>query len=226
VGVYAAVPTHLLLEEIRGQADRMGAALVLIDGLMSVIAAEEINDGEEPTTALDRILELGTRRHLMLLHDRRSATELSAVLASTDRPIETVLALERLQRRLIRVRAARSPGEPVDGAACPPLDPAEEAQLGAAILAQLRAADRPLRLGELCAALGEHPRWVLRGLSELRRAGRALELADRRDPRQVLFAGCDPVEIDATRSGLVRVRPWVRLGPGFGSRDGRQPRVD
>jgi hypothetical protein len=48
-----------------------------------------------------------------------------------------------------------------------------------------------------------------------------LELCDRRDPAVSLFVGCDPVEIDPERGALLRVRPWVRLGPGFGSRDGR-----
>ena len=128
-------PGAAALERIRELAGSLRPALIIVDPLQALFEAEELNDG--CVSPLDRILHCGqaSDAHLMLVHSlpKGRERELSAVLASTARTIDTVLVLKRDEdrrllysvqrkgadiRRPIRIPARESLGDPSETSSC------------------------------------------------------------------------------------------------------------
>jgi hypothetical protein len=212
VHVYTAAPTFALLDEIQREARERSASLVIVDGLVSMISAEEENDDQLEMSALDRILDRGGReRCFLLLHEQRHPGEMSAVLASTSRPVDLMLTAMARERREVRLEALRASGETLDVNLLLPRDAHADAELRAQILEVLREVSQLMTFTQLHDAIPVEARWLRSQLVELRQQRRVIEIPDPNNPSRRLFTGCNPAYHKYGNSWLVRVEPWARL---------------
>jgi hypothetical protein len=96
-----------LRERIRERAKSLEPALIVIDGLLPLLHAEELNDAAAQSSALDRILDLSheTRSHVLLVHDLAGplAREMGQLLGSTRNTLDTIFMLNRVGgQRMLR----------------------------------------------------------------------------------------------------------------------------
>lgn len=96
-----------LRERIRERAKSLEPVLIVIDGLLRLLHAEELNDAGAQSSALDRILDLSheTRSHVLLVHDLAGplAHEMGQLLGSTRNTLDTIFMLSRVRdERLLR----------------------------------------------------------------------------------------------------------------------------
>ncbi len=217
-------PGAAALERVRELAGSLRPALVIVDPLPALLEAEELND--ERVSPLDRILHCGqaSGAHLLLVHTlpKGRERELSAILASTVRTIDTVLVLKRdgdrrllysVQRkgadirRPIRIPARESLGDPSETSSCT----RRRRDVHREILAYLRRTSRLVTRDEIRDYVDIDPDEIDSTLERLRRTGEILRVGERgTTPR---YTGCDRIEGEG--DWLRRVRPWALIPSGL-----------
>ena len=105
-----------LRERIRERAKSIEPALIVIDGLLPLLHAEELNDAGAQNSALDRILDLSheTRSHVLLVHDLAGtlAREMGQLLGSTRNTLDTIFMLNCVRGERL-LRSIQQQGRPV-----------------------------------------------------------------------------------------------------------------
>ena len=216
-------PGAAALERVRELAGSLRPALVIVDPLPALLEAEELND--ERVSPLDRILHCGqaSGAHLLLVHTlpKGRERELSAILASTARTIDTVLVLKRegdrrllysVQRkgadirRPIRIPARASLGDPPGASSCA----RRSRDVPRDILDTLRRTSRLMTRNEIRDSLDFNPDEIDSTLERLRCTGEILRVGERGTTAR--YTGCDRVEAEG--SWLRRIRPWAPIPSG------------
>jgi hypothetical protein len=215
-----------LLDQIRNRACELEAALIVVDGLESLLHLEEARQGCQSTSALDRILDLShaTGAHLLLVHGlgQGGIREISGLLCSTVHPVDTILLLQRsgeqrvlnsIQRRgddidrpLPVPRSETAVDSPVREVAAP-----SAREVRTRILAYLGSIAKLATRQEIFENVGLPAAHVLPALRELRQRGRVLELGQGTSDDPHLYTGCDVLSASAASPWLRKVRPWAPI---------------
>lgn len=227
MGLTPSDPVHFLcspagsgvLARAREVIRTLAPALVIVDAAGPLLAAESRGWESEDASCsvLDRVLALGdeTGSHVLVVHRLigPGGEELSALLGSADRDIDTILLVTRSAgQRVVRSVQRRGANVEVALPEIPQVSPAvTPAVTSEQVLAFLRAATRPVTLREVVDAVPGQPGRILTALEQLRRRGRVLQTGSggRDDPFR--YTGCDPIGGVAPDPWLRKMRPWVRI---------------
>jgi hypothetical protein len=232
-----------LLERIRDRARELEPSLIVLDGVESLLRAEESRPGSQTSSPLDRVLGLAeaTGAHVLLVHglERDSVRGMSRLLGSTARPVDTILLIHRSGGRR-SLRSIQRRGEDLDaavpvppfGAAAPgsafprgpaPPSPAVEAATPSTgpireqILEYLGRIAKLATQQDIVESTGFPPSEVRPALKALRDRGKVLELGRGTRDEPYLYTGCDVLAASARSPWLRKVRPWAmeaELGSG------------
>ncbi len=224
VHVHVCAPSFVLLEDVHRTARALGAFLVVVDGLVPMIAAEEENDDHVHMSALDRILDRGGHeRAFVLLHEQRRPHEMGAILASTNRTPDLLLTARGRDGERVWLEALDAEGGTARLEMRLPSGSCDDAEYREQILEVLRRESRLMSIQELQGALPGNPRRLHRQLGVLKEQRRVIEIADPGHGARRLFTGCNPVYQRYGSSWLMRVEPWAKLERG--SRSALGPHV-
>ncbi len=218
-----------LLVRIRERAKPLEPALIVIDGLQPLLHAEALNDGYFcSTTALDRILDLSkeAHSHVLLVHDLAGtlAHEMSALLGSTERSVDTIFMLNRVgDERLLRsiqqlgravLTPIRIPSHDARATDKAPAAREPDPELRRAIRAYLRGSARLATQREIAQHVQDaEPDAIHRALSDMGREGRLIRVGHGEQGDPYRFTGCEDVRARSRSSWLRRVQPWARIAP-------------
>lgn len=227
IHILDSVQSPYLLGRIRERAKTLEPALIIVDGLEPLLHAEELNDQAPRSSALDRLLDLArvAGGHLLLVHDLSHdlVAEMSAILGSTERAVDTIFMLNRSgEGRLLRSIQQRGPdlSEPVPvpsfarrrPQSAPPAPRGFDPLMPDEILTHLKRTRQLATQRELLESVTDaRPEALLRAINYLRRRGHLIRVGRgvRGDP--YLYTGFDRVTDTAGGPWLRRVRPWAAL---------------